>query len=134
MERFSLVSRMADQDQDLFDTVKSYLEKSQEDQALLEEKKAEQTAQLQEIGALQQDASDKFSESAAQYQRVTRQISASKEEIRKADAAAAKAAAEKRARELAAKCRSEEEQQQRRRLGHALVVRLPGQGGVQLHR
>jgi murein DD-endopeptidase MepM/ murein hydrolase activator NlpD len=107
MERFSLVSRMADQDQELFDSVKSYLEKSEADQARLEEKKAEQNAQLRELGALQVETSEKFEVSAAQYQRVNRQIDALKEEIRKADAAAAKAAAEKRARELAEKIRKQ---------------------------
>jgi murein DD-endopeptidase MepM/ murein hydrolase activator NlpD len=103
MERFSLVSRMADQDQELFDQVKSFLERSKANQALLEEKKAEQLAQQQELAAQQQETSEKFDASAAQYQRIKRQINALIEDIRKADAAAAKAAAEKRARELAAK-------------------------------
>lgn len=103
MDRFALVSRMADQDQQLFNQVKGYLQKSKDDQALLEQKKAEQLAQQQELAAQQQVASDKLTASAAQYNRIKRQINALTEEIRKADAAAAKAAAEKRARELAAK-------------------------------
>ena len=105
MERFSLVSRLADQDQQLFDQVKGFLEKSKANQALLEEKKAEQLAQQQELAAQQQVTSDKLTASAAQYNRIKRQINALIEEIRKADAAAAKAAAEKRARELAEKIR-----------------------------
>jgi murein DD-endopeptidase MepM/ murein hydrolase activator NlpD len=107
MERFSLVSRLADQDQELFNSVKGYLQQSEADQARLEEKKAEQTAQLQQLGALQQETSDKFEASAAQHQRIKRQINALIEDIRKADAAAAKAAAEKRARELAEKIRKQ---------------------------
>ena len=60
MDRFDLISRMADQDQELFDQVKSFLEESKANQSLLEEKKAEQLAQQQELAAQQQVTSDKL--------------------------------------------------------------------------
>jgi murein DD-endopeptidase MepM/ murein hydrolase activator NlpD len=107
LDRFTLVSKMADQDQALFDRVKSYLEKSTADEARLAEKKQAQNDEIQGLSAMQEKTSAKIAESSAKYERIRRQVTALKEEIRKADEAAAKAAEEKRLRELAAKIKNQ---------------------------
>ena len=102
LERFDMLTKMADQDQELFAEVKGYLQAAKENRALLEENKAEQTAQMAELVRLQEATSTKLAGSAAQYNNLKSQIAALTEEIRKVDARAAAAAAAARARARAA--------------------------------
>ena len=108
IERFSLMGRLADQDQELFDQVAGYLEKSQEREGDLMEKKQAQSEVLEEIQGLQTEMNEKFSASSAEYNRLMTQVLNLREEVRKAEeaarlaaerAAAAKAAAAKAAAE-----------------------------------
>ena len=103
LDRFDMLTKLADQDQALFDQVKGYLEATKANKAVLQEKQAEQATQFEQLAALQEDASTKLAASAAQYNSLKSQISTLTAEIRKADAAAAAATAAARAREIAAK-------------------------------
>jgi peptidoglycan hydrolase CwlO-like protein len=93
LERFGMLTKMANQDQELFEQVKGYLEESRVSKALLEEKKVEENAQMEELARLQEQMSAKLATAAAQYQSLKSRIATLKEEIRQADARAAAAAA-----------------------------------------
>ncbi|NLO26893.1 MAG: peptidoglycan DD-metalloendopeptidase family protein [Actinobacteria bacterium] len=108
IDRFSLMGRLADQDQELFDQVAGYLKKSGDREAELLDKKGAQAEVLDEIQGLQAEMSEEFSASSAEYKRLTTQVLSLREEVRKAEeaarlaaerAAAAKAAAAKAAAE-----------------------------------
>jgi murein DD-endopeptidase MepM/ murein hydrolase activator NlpD len=104
LQRFSLLGKLADQDQKLFDQVQSHLEKSREREATLEEKKQAQAGQMAELKALQAEMDTKMKASSGEYRRLKRQVAALKEEARKAaEAAAAAKAAAKAAAAKAAK-------------------------------
>ena len=88
-ERFDMLTKMANQDQELFDQVKGYLEISRVSKTLLEEKKAEENHQMEELARLQEQTSAKLAAAAAQYQSLKSRIATLREEIRQADARAA---------------------------------------------
>ncbi|MFH0917113.1 MAG: peptidoglycan DD-metalloendopeptidase family protein [bacterium] len=104
LQRFSLLGKLADRDQELFSQVQNHLEKSEALEATLSEKKAAQDAQMEELTALQAEMDGKMKSSAVEYRRLKNQVAALKEAARKAaEAAAAKAAAAKAAAAKAAK-------------------------------
>lgn len=104
LRRFSLLGKLADQDQELFAQVQNHLEKSESLEATLSEKKAAQDAQIEELTALQAEMDDKMKSSAGEYRRLKNQVAALKEAARKAaEAAAAAKAAAKAAAANAAK-------------------------------
>ena len=92
---------MADQDQDLFDQVESYLKQREEREADLAQKQQDQAATMQEIEAMQTEMSEKFAASTDEYNRLTSQVLKLREEVRKAEEAARRAAEEAAAREAA---------------------------------
>ena len=102
LDRFDMISKMADQDQALFAQVAQYLDESRVNETNLQQRKQEQAAQLAQLGTLQEEMNTKIAASAGQYKRLKNQVSALKAEIRKADAAAAAAAEAARARARAA--------------------------------
>jgi septal ring factor EnvC (AmiA/AmiB activator) len=105
VDRFSLLGKMADQDQKLFQQVAGYLKQSKEREAKLADKKTAQAAQMLELQNLQKDTSDKFAASSTDYKRLKGQVLALREEVRQAEAAAqaaAEAAAAAKAKALAA--------------------------------
>jgi murein DD-endopeptidase MepM/ murein hydrolase activator NlpD len=93
LERFSLISKLADQDQELFNQIRGHLAKSRESEASLAEKKQAQAAQMEELKVLQADMNDKLQGSAVEYRRLKNKVAALKEAARKAAEAAAKAKA-----------------------------------------
>lgn len=95
ISRFSLLGKLADQDQELFTQVGDYLGKSRALEATLVEKKAAQDVQMGELKTLQAEMDEKMKSSAVEYRRLKSQVAALKEAARKAAeaAAAAKAAA-----------------------------------------
>ncbi len=78
LERFSLLSKVADDDQELFDEIKVHINKSEESQATLTEKKQAQAAQVNELQALQAEMNDQMKASAKEYRRLKNQVAASK--------------------------------------------------------
>jgi peptidoglycan LD-endopeptidase LytH len=92
LERFSVMGRLADQDQELFDQVAGYLGKSEERQATLAEKKQAQNEVLAEIDSLQTEMNVQFAASADEYERLTSQVLKLREEVRAAEEAARLAA------------------------------------------
>ncbi len=103
LQRFSMLGKVADDDQQLFDEIKSHLKKSEERQAELAEKKRAQAAQAEELKTLQAEMNDKMKASAVEYRRLKNQVAALKEAQRKAAEAAAKAKAAAAAAAAAAK-------------------------------
>lgn len=93
IERFSVIGKIADSDQELFSQVADYLEKSNGRQAALEEKKRAQAEVTAELEALQAEMNEKFSVASGEYQRLTEQVLKLREEVREAEEAAARAAA-----------------------------------------
>jgi murein DD-endopeptidase MepM/ murein hydrolase activator NlpD len=95
LKRFSLLGKLANQDQELFTQVQDYLGKSQALEATLVEKKTAQGVQMQELKTLQAEMDTKMKSSAVEYRRLKSQVAALREAARKAAeaAAAAKAAA-----------------------------------------
>jgi murein DD-endopeptidase MepM/ murein hydrolase activator NlpD len=106
LQRFSLLSKVADDDQELFDEIKAHIEKSEARQATLTEKKQAQAAQAKELQALQAEMNDKMKASAKEYRRLKNQVAALKEAERKAAEAAARAKAAAAAAAAAAKKKS----------------------------
>lgn len=102
IDRFSLLGRMANQDQELFQQVAAYLKQRQAWQADLAQKKAAETAQTQQIQGLQQQMADKFSASSAEYNRLKTQVVTLRKQVAQAEAAAKKAAELEQANILAA--------------------------------
>lgn len=103
LERLSMLRRMADQDDDLFDQVAAYLEQSKESEAALQEKRDAQTDVMAEIDALQNEVSEQFSSATGEYERLTNQVLALREEVRAAEEAARRAAEEAARRAEAAR-------------------------------
>lgn len=103
LERISLLSRMADQDDELFEQVAVYLEQSRTTEAELQEKRDKQTAQLGEIASLQSETTELFRTSQDEYQRLRGTVLILREEVRKAEEAARRAAEEAARRAEAAK-------------------------------
>ena len=93
LDRLSTLSRTADLDQDLFAQVTAYLEKTKEREAELEAKKQEQAEVMAELQALQAETAEKFKAAAGEYKRLKDQVVKLREEVRKAEQAAAEAAA-----------------------------------------
>lgn len=93
VQRFSMLGKVADDDQQLFDEIESHLRKSEDREAELAEKKQAQTAQMEELKTLQAEMNDKMKASAKEYRRLKAQVAAIKEAQRKAAEAAAKAKA-----------------------------------------
>jgi murein DD-endopeptidase MepM/ murein hydrolase activator NlpD len=104
---FDTLASMADQDRKLFDEVRTYQEATTANKELLEQKQAEQIADLEELGRLEDEASAKLAAVNTRYQALKSQVAKLKEEIRKADAAAAAAAAAARAKAIADKAYKE---------------------------
>jgi peptidoglycan hydrolase CwlO-like protein len=102
LEHFDALTKIANQDQELFAEVGGYLEESRIDKAVLGEKKTEQEDQLDQLVQLQEQITAKRTEFTTRYQSLKSQIAALTEEIERADAleAAAKAAAAAQARAL----------------------------------
>jgi murein DD-endopeptidase MepM/ murein hydrolase activator NlpD len=100
LERFDTLSEIAKQDQKMFDEVKGYLDASRASKQLLEDKQAEQAADMEELTEVEDQASDKLASADAQYRALKGQISALRADIRKADAAAAAAAEAARKRAI----------------------------------
>jgi len=92
LQRFSLLQKLADQDQELFEQVEAHLAKSRERESTLAEKKQAQTAQMQELKSVQTEMDEKMKASAAEYRRLKAQVLRLREEARKAAEAAAAAA------------------------------------------
>jgi septal ring factor EnvC (AmiA/AmiB activator) len=103
LQRLDTFSQIAEDDQKLFAEVKGYLDASKASKALLDQKKAEQTSEMEKLVRLQREASTKFAAANTQYQSVKGQISVLVEDIRKADARAAAVAAAARAKALRAR-------------------------------
>jgi len=103
LKGFDTLASMADQDRKLFDEVKTYEEASRASKKVLEQKQAEQIADLEELARIEDEASAKLAAVNARYQALKNQVATLKAEIRKADAAAAAAAAAARARAIAEK-------------------------------
>jgi len=93
IERFSMIGKIADSDQELFDQVEDYLNKSNGRQSALEEKKRAQAETTTELEALQAEIGEKFSAASGEYQRLTDQVLKLREDVREAEEAAARAAA-----------------------------------------
>jgi murein DD-endopeptidase MepM/ murein hydrolase activator NlpD len=100
LERFDALSAIAEQDQKLFDEVKGYLDASRASKQLLLEKQAEQTADMEKLGDVEDEASAKLASADAQYRSLKGQIASLRADIRKADAAAAAAAEAARKRAI----------------------------------
>jgi len=99
LQRFDVITKIAEEDEKLFDEVEGYLNCSKENKALLEQKTAEQTGEMAKLARLQEEASTKFTAAEGEYKKIKSQVKTLEEEIRKADAAAAAASlAERRMR------------------------------------
>ena len=103
LQRFSMLGKVADDDQELFDEIRSHLKESEARQAELAEKKQAQTAQVEELQTLQAEMNEKMKASAVEYRRLKNQVAALKEAARKAAEAAARAKAAAAAAAKAAK-------------------------------
>lgn len=108
LHRLSLLDRLADQDQELFDQVKAHLQKSRGTEADLAQKEQEQTTKMGELQSLQVEMNEKMNASAAEYKRLKKQVAALEEAARKAaeEEAARKAAAAAAAAKAKAKAGS----------------------------
>lgn len=96
LERVDALSHIASEDQRLFDEVEDYLEDQQSSRRALQEKQAQQQADLQELTRVQEEAATRFVSADQVYRDLKSQISKLRADIAKADAAAAAAAAEAR--------------------------------------
>jgi septal ring factor EnvC (AmiA/AmiB activator) len=114
------LAQIAEEDQKLFDEVEAFLEAQQESKRLLQEKQAEQAADLAELARVQEEASLRFASANQTYTALKGQINRLKTDIKKADAAAAAAAEAARKRAI---------QRMAWQLGN-----VPGQGSEQLHK
>jgi murein DD-endopeptidase MepM/ murein hydrolase activator NlpD len=100
LDSFDALAEIAKEDQKLFDEVEAYLNSQQDGKRLLQQQQAEQTADLQELSRVQQEASDKFASVNETYTTLKAQVNKLKGDIRKADAAAAAAAEAARKRAI----------------------------------
>jgi peptidoglycan LD-endopeptidase LytH len=103
LERISLLSQLADQDDELFAQIEAYLDKSQQTGTELQQKREAQTAQLGELATLQAEMSEQFHSSQDEYQRLRGLVIALRDEVRKAEEAARRAAEEAARRAAAAR-------------------------------
>ncbi|MCX8033231.1 MAG: peptidoglycan DD-metalloendopeptidase family protein [Thermoleophilia bacterium] len=93
LDAFTLLGRITDSDEDLFDQVLAYLEKSRDRQAELEAKKREQAEVIAEIQALQEEMTKQLKDASGEYKRLRSQVVKLREEVQKAEQAAREAAA-----------------------------------------
>ena len=97
IKRFSMLGKLADQDQRLFEQVKAHLAKSQEKQATLIQKQQTQADQSAELKSVQAEMYDKMQASAVEYRSLKRQVATLQEEARKAAEEAARIKAQQAA-------------------------------------
>lgn len=88
IQRFSMIGRMVSQDQELFEQVGSYLEKSQGREAELAQKKQEQAETMAELESLQAEMGEKFAVASSEYKRLTSQVLNLRDQVREAKAEA----------------------------------------------
>jgi len=93
LDAFALLGRITDSDEDLFNQVVAYLDKSRDRQEELEAKKREQAEVIAEIQALQEQMTVQLKESSGEYKRLKSQVVKLREEVQKAEQAAREAAA-----------------------------------------
>lgn len=93
LDRFSYLGKMADRDQQVFDQVKEYLATKQAREVDLADKQHEQTQTVAELQSLQTEMNDKLKSATSDYERLKTQVINLREEVRKAEEAAARAAA-----------------------------------------
>jgi septal ring factor EnvC (AmiA/AmiB activator) len=93
LARLSYLGKMADQDQDLFAQVASYLQQKQARQTDLTAKQQEQNAVVAELDSMQTEMNEKLNAASGDYQRLRTQVINLREEVHKAEEAAARAAA-----------------------------------------
>ncbi len=93
LARLNYLGRMADQDQNLFDQVNEYLAQKQAREGDLTAKQQEQNAVLAELDGLRTEMDSKLKDATGDYQRLRTQVINLREEVRKAEEAAARAAA-----------------------------------------
>jgi len=96
LERFDMVTKLADLDKELFDEVESYLGRSRDIRELLEQKQAEQEDELLELQEAWEQVTTKRRQAAAQYKTYQSQAAAVQAQIRRLqeqEAAVAAAAA-----------------------------------------
>jgi septal ring factor EnvC (AmiA/AmiB activator) len=103
LERLDSLSQIAEDDQKLFDEVEGCLRAAKESKALLDQKKEEQSAEMNELKRLEGETSKQIDAASATYNGIKGQVNALVEEIKKADARAAAAAAAARAQALRAR-------------------------------
>lgn len=84
LKRFSLLGLLADQDQHLFEQIKTHLAKSEDKQASLDEKHRLQAEQTAELKSAQAEMYDKMKASAVEYRKLKKQVATLQEEARKA--------------------------------------------------
>ena len=100
LDQFEALSKIVEQDRKLFEEVRVHLEASRSSRRALVEKQAERAAEAERLGRLEEEASAKCAAANAEYNSLKRQVATLKEEIRKADAAAAAAAEAARKRAI----------------------------------
>jgi hypothetical protein len=93
LERFDMVTRVANQDKQLFNEVDGYLEQSRADKVVLEKKVTEQQAESDALTASVQQLAAKQAQYDAQYRSLQSQIAGLQTQIKKAQAQEAAAAA-----------------------------------------
>ncbi|NLE11080.1 MAG: peptidoglycan DD-metalloendopeptidase family protein [Actinobacteria bacterium] len=103
LNRLSLLSKLADQDEKLFDQVAAYVDQSNQNRDELQAKREAQAGQLRELEAVQTEMNEKFKSSEGEYQRLRGLVIALRDEVRKAEEAARRAAEEAARRAAAAR-------------------------------
>jgi peptidoglycan hydrolase CwlO-like protein len=98
LERFDMLTRLADQDEQLFTEVEGYLEQSRADKVILEKKVVEQQAQSDALTESIKQLAAKQAQANAQYQSLLGQMAGLQVQIKQAEAKEAAAAAAAAAR------------------------------------
>lgn len=94
IQRFSLLGRLANQDQDLFDQVTAHLEKTRDREASLAAKKQAQSETMAELQSAQEEMYERMQASSVEYRQLKKQVADLQEQARKAaEAEAARKAA-----------------------------------------
>ena len=106
LDSLDALTRIAEDDQALFEHYSECVEQEKANKAHLEEKKAEEAAQVRELERAQEQTYTQLAAKSAEYKAKKKQVNALKAEIRAADARAAAAAEAARQRELAAKAKA----------------------------
>jgi len=91
LDRFQMLTDLADEDGKLFDQVEQYLAQSQANKTLLEQKRTEQQAQLDELVESEKQLVTKKAQFASQKASLQSQIASLNTQIRQAEAAEAAA-------------------------------------------